>query len=117
MECPIDGILNDPRCAYCKAFRGKRDDSTIFVEVGEWGTQTFGNSTDHAKLTHLRKELDELLADPGNGEEMADMVMILSHLAYTYDIDLMAEIRRKLEICRARTWGPPDADGVIEHAR
>ena len=117
MECPIDGILNDPRCAYCRAFRGDRDDSTIFVEVGEWGSRTFGNSSDQSKLAHLAKEFDELRADPGSGEEMADMVMILSHLAYTWDIDLMAEIRRKLEICRARKWGKPDADGVIEHIR
>lgn len=116
-RCPIDGILNDPRCAYCRAFRGMRDERTIFVEVGEWGAETFPVSTDHAKLKHLEKELAELKAAPASGEEMADMVMILSHLAYAHGIDLMAEIGKKLEVCRARRWGQPDADGVIEHVR
>lgn len=115
--CPIDGPLNDPRCAYCRAFRGERSDDTLLVEVGEWGAQTFPASTDRAKLAHLAKEFDELKADPSSGEEMADMVMILSHLAYAHGIDLMAEIRRKLAVCRGRRWGDPDADGVVEHIR
>jgi hypothetical protein len=115
--CPIDGILNDPRCAYCRAFRGMRDAQTIFVEVGEWGAETFPASTDQAKLAHLAKEFDELRAAPSSGEEMADMVMILSHLAYAHGVDLMAEIGKKLEVCRARRWGRPDAEGVVEHIR
>jgi NTP pyrophosphatase (non-canonical NTP hydrolase) len=90
---------------------------TIFLEIGEWGEQTFPRSTDHSKLTHLAKEFEELKADPTSGEEMADMVMLISHLAYAHGIDLMAELQRKLRICRARHWGLPDLDGVVEHIR
>ena len=30
---------------------------------------------------------------------------------------LFAEVERKLAICRTRTWGPPDENGVVEHVR
>jgi NTP pyrophosphatase (non-canonical NTP hydrolase) len=115
--CPIDRFLNDPRCAYCRTIVGLYDDRTVFVEIGEWGAETFPASTDHSKLTHLFLEVGELKARPASGEEMADVVMLVSHLAYAHGVDLMAEIRKKLEICRARTWGEPDADGVVEHVR
>ena len=89
----------------------------LFREVAEWGATTFPKSTDHAKLTHLDKEVAELHAAPSSGEEMADVVMILCHLAYAHGVDMADEIRRKLAICRTRTWGEPDADGCVEHVR
>ena len=89
----------------------------VFSEVGAWGAETFPASTDASKLKHLMKEVAELAANPSSAEEMADVVMLVSHLAYAHGIDLTAAIRYKLEICRQRTWGEPDADGVVEHVR
>jgi hypothetical protein len=90
---------------------------TLFRAIGEWGDRTFPASTDHSKLIHLAKEFDELREDPGSGEEMADMVMLIAHIAYSHGIDLLAEIERKFQIVQARQWGEPDADGVVEHIR
>lgn len=93
------------------------DAAGLFREIAAWGNRTFPTSTDRAKLVHLGKELAELEAEPSSGEEMADMVMILVHLAHAHNVDLLAEIRQKFDIVQQRLWGPPDADGVVEHIR
>lgn len=89
----------------------------LFAEVADWADETFPGSQPAAKVAHLRKEVEELEADPTNGEEMADCLMILVHLARGTGIDLKAELRRKLAINRGRQWGAPDARGVVEHIR
>lgn len=89
----------------------------IFQRVGRWGAATFPASTDWAKLVHLRKELAELEERPDSAEEMADVVMLVCHLAHAHGVDLAAAIDWKLDICQRRIWGPPDADGVVEHVR
>lgn len=89
----------------------------LFQRVADWADVTFPASTDHSKLAHLRKELAELEERPDSAEEMAGVVMLVCHLARAHGVDLAAAIEQKLAICRARTWGAPDADGVVEHVR
>jgi hypothetical protein len=89
----------------------------VLAEVVAWGRETFPTSTDRSKIAHLRKEVDELAERPMDGTEMADVLMILAHLAGAYDVDLTTMVRHKLAVCRTRTWGAPDADGVVEHVR
>lgn len=99
----------------------------LLAEVEAWGHQTFPASTDHAKLIHLREEIGELLAEPGSAEETADCVMILAHLlgangtaALVRSLsrkgvgEIFTAIEAKLAICRQRTWGQPDEDGVVK---
>lgn len=95
-----------------------------------WANETFPESGDHAKVSHLREEFAELVAEPSSGEELADVLMILSHLFGAEAVAALVvaiasrrvagiadEVARKLEICRARTWGPPDANGVCHSVR
>lgn len=89
----------------------------VLAEVVAWGRETFPQSTDASKVAHLLKEVKELERQPSSPEEMADVLMILAHLAGAHNVDLAAEISRKLSICREREWGGPDADGVVEHVR
>ena len=84
-------------------------------EVSEWAAKTFPHQTPRSKISHLRKEIEELADDDGNGEEMADCFILLLNLAEMAGVDLMTEAQRKMEINRNRTWGAPDADGVCQH--
>lgn len=86
-------------------------------EVSAWAAETFPHQTPHSKMTHLRKEIDELAEDTSDGEEMADCFILLLNLAEMAGVDLMAEARRKMEINRKRKWGAPDADGVCFHVK
>jgi NTP pyrophosphatase (non-canonical NTP hydrolase) len=89
--------------------------------VGAWGDATFGAAqTVPGILAHLRRELAELTdaATPENvREEAADVLILLLGLAHQSGFDLLQEGERKLAINQARTWAPPDAEGVISHVQ
>ncbi len=83
--------------------------------VSEWAGRVFPQSTQQCRLEHLGRELKELEADPTSGEEMADMGLILLHMAQEAGVDLGVEMRKKHEINQWRKWGQPDAQGVVHH--
>lgn len=82
-------------------------------EVIAWANQTFRQATAESKATHLCREAAELRNNPTDLSEMADVFILLSHLSAGHD--LAAAVRGKLEVNRGRTWGEPDAEGVVEH--
>lgn len=84
-------------------------------DVAEWAEQAFPGQTAKSKADHLVDEARELADDPSNGEEMADVFILLLHIAYMGDVDLMLEARKKMAKNRLRQWGPPDARGVCHH--
>ena len=67
------------------------------------------------RIKHLKKEVEELENSSyvDSPEELADCFLLLLHLSYLRDIDLLKEARKKMNINRAREWGEPDKDGVI----
>lgn len=82
-------------------------------EAIAWGNRTFTQSTAASKAAHLLREAHELRSAPHDVEEMADVFLLLAHLSD--GIDLAGAVRAKLEKNRRRRWGPPDAEGVVEH--
>lgn len=90
-------------------------------EVGEWGDKTFPVSTVSSVLAHFQKEVKELVEAYSNGQadpsEIADCQLLLIHLAHKTGASIRDEVRRKFEINKARKWGKPDAQGVVEHVR
>lgn len=73
-----------------------------------------------APAAHLVKEANELRDNPRDIMEMADCMNLLMdtcrRAGYTAT-DLLDAVDRKLDILPGRKWGPPDANGVIEHIR
>lgn len=86
-------------------------------DIRAWGETTFPSSNPSSTAEHLRREADELLVNPMNGEEMADVFHLLVQLARVTDVDLTAEVARKFAINLRREWQQPDAAGVVEHVR
>ena len=89
----------------------------LTLEIGKWAEATFPDSTPETIIIHLTREVIELCKRPASGEEMADVLLLLLHLAFKQGVDLTAEVRSKFVINQGRTWGKPDPDGVIEHIR
>lgn len=93
------------------------------AEVGQWGEKTFPGSTFESIVAHLVEEADELdralrLAHPVDiEEEAADCFLLIVQLAHKLELDLMRAARAKLAINRRRTWGEPDARGVVHHVK
>lgn len=82
-------------------------------EVNLWQRDTFLERTPSSIAAHLVKEARELQKAPDDLEEMADVALLLFGLAD--GLDLVGAIRAKLEKNKRRTWGEPDAAGVVEH--
>lgn len=88
--------------------------------LGEWADTTFpGQRTTMRCLLHLKKEVEEVIAEPDDRMEYADCFMLLLDAARKAGIspdDLIKVSYEKLEICKKRKWKAPDKDGVILHA-
>lgn len=80
--------------------------------VADWAQATFGAAGSNMRVaSRANEEMAELLralasddAHPKAAEEVADVVIVLLRLADRLDVDLMAEIDRKMTINRARQW-------------
>jgi hypothetical protein len=79
------------------------------------GERDVYEATAASKAAHLAREAEELRNDPADVREMADVFLLLSHISDGYD--LVAAAREKLEENKRRSWGQPDAEGVVEHVR
>lgn len=96
----------------------------VTAEYLTWARETFPGERTLEAAKHLVREAEELRDDPTNGEEHADVWMLamfvadrVKQSAAVHGIDFVSEIVRKTAVNRARTWGEPDADGVVEHIR
>lgn len=82
-----------------------------------WSLRQFPGSTPASVAAHIRKEAAELAAEPTSAEELADIVALAFHSAARQGFDLTGTLAAKLPVLKARTWGEPDADGVVEHVK
>jgi hypothetical protein len=105
---------------------GERPDvDALQSECCEWTFATFGTPEQRGPfgpLDHLRKEIDEILADPSDVVEFVDAYMLLQDATARAGhrmSDVIAGVRPKLAINKQRKWPPfnPDASGAVEHIR
>lgn len=117
--------LRDRGCSGLKTVRVQSvmDIEDLKAEICAWQKQTFGHlrpDSLRSTLKHMRKEIDELLEDPCDLEEYADLLILL--FGCLGDInrsfsDLLRAVMFKMEKNKKRKWGKPDKDGIIEHVR
>lgn len=92
----------------------------VLAEVNAWQAVTFPRATPASVAEHLRREVMELVNDPTDTAELADVVFLVVGLAYELGLDmttLAAVVAQKLAVNRARSWSQPDEHGVVEHIR
>lgn len=91
----------------------------VVEDILAWQIETFPKRTPHSITKHLLKEAHELHAAPTDDEEWADVFFLCAALIHdgtpNAPRDLISALRAKLAKNKARTWGTPDADGVVEH--
>jgi NTP pyrophosphatase (non-canonical NTP hydrolase) len=91
--------------------------------VGRWAERTFPDSTPSSIIKHMKKEVRELeyAARYESHEkycmELADIFLMLMHLAYKAGTNLIFRAFKKHAINKLRRWGKPDKYGVVEHIR
>lgn len=104
-----------------KFLRDKIEESTleggVWSESVPWSDQTFPLSTPQSIANHLLSEAEELAADPYDAKEIADIALLLGHLASKVDVNVASVARQKFEVNQKREWGKPNERGFVEHVR
>lgn len=84
----------------------------------KWSRETFGESSMESNIDHLRDELAEIIENPTDIEEWADVMLLymnaLSFVDFTMD-DVLEAVHKKYEKNNKRKWGKPDDRGVVKH--
>lgn len=99
-----------------QAAQARKSLDQLIQEIVAWQRETFKDGTEEGRIEHFKKEIDEYLADPSNGEEASDVFMLFIAIISNRGIDLNAEAARKLAINKQRTWVKND-QGFSEHVR
>lgn len=92
----------------------------LFAEVAEWSEKTFGSRGPIGSLKHLKKEIDEILADPTDKVEFADAQILLFDAAWRAGIshdELFQIAFDKMEVNRDRIYPAVVGDEPCEHDR
>lgn len=97
--------------------------STTVTTHRNWSDETFGPRSEKGPigpLKHLKKEVDEVLEDPHEIEEYADLAFLLLdslHRAGFDCADLDSAMARKMDVLKARVYPKGDPDEPAEHDR
>jgi hypothetical protein len=91
----------------------------LHIRVIDMQLKHFPQSTVQSLLKHLRKEVDEVMKNPQDDSEWADLVILLLGAAWRAQRtpwDLMHYAHEKMHINETREWpSEPDADGIYHH--
>lgn len=90
-----------------------------YASVGDWAIAQFGRGKPLACYAKLGEEFGELARPLQKQQydkailEMADMVIVLSHMAASLGLDLQRAVDEKMMVNKARTWvRTPEGTGV-----
>jgi NTP pyrophosphatase (non-canonical NTP hydrolase) len=83
-------------------------------EIVVWADEVFPDRDETSALLKLFEEVGELVRDPSQPGEYADICIMIFDLAHMHDIDLSAAIREKIEINKRRSW-TKTATGTLQH--
>jgi hypothetical protein len=104
--------------------RDRVDDMYEFIDqYGAWARITFPLSDEASIIAHLRSEVTKELEPGCDITELADVFLLLAHLAYfrklkrpARDNDLPGAIARKARINKERKWAQkPNKEGFFPH--
>lgn len=85
----------------------------LIASYGQWAMDTFKKANVASTLEHLKLEVAELERKPDDASEMADVVLLVMHLAHRQGLDLSAAILRKFEENKQRNWS--EGQGGLYH--
>lgn len=90
------------------------DIQQLTAKVVEWADSVFPERRPESALLKLFEEVGELVKDPSDGSEYADIMIMMLDLAHMHNIDIEMETLVKLEINRTRNWAKSKT-GTLQH--
>lgn len=93
------------------------DINQLMDEVHDWAEATFPDRTDASILLKMYSELGEVMENPTDALEHADVFILLLDYAKRNNVNIGAAIREKLEINKQRKWEMDVGIGVMRHVK
>ena len=115
-RCEAD---NTALAGACEEGEGVVTFEELLRDTGEWADINLPNEDVVGKLTHLKEEVDEVLATPDDVEEWADCFMLLYDALRKQGLpfrEVQTAMERKLEKNRLRVW-EETSPGVYHHVK
>jgi len=81
-----------------------------------WADEVHPNRDPFVTLKKLLSEIEELQERPGDGYELADVMILLLDLCHLTGVDITKTVHWKMQINEGRTWELQD-DGTLQHRR
>jgi hypothetical protein len=88
----------------------------VIERVYSWTDCAFPEASGDSFIIKARTEWNELLADPDDPEEAADVILCLFAGWHRKGVDLLSVLNRKLDINENRTW-ELQSDGTYQHVK
>lgn len=88
-------------------------------QVVEWADSAFPDRTSQSTFLKLFEEIGEVLREPTNHEEWADVFILMLDVMSRFGVsgdDVEVAIQLKLEKNRQRNWAKNDV-GIMQHTR
>lgn len=86
----------------------------VFGYINQWADRVFPNRTDGSIMLKMFEEFGEFVGSP-NGQEAADVFILLADLCMRNDIDLLKEVHRKMVVNMNREWQINERTGIMKH--
>lgn len=86
----------------------------LATEIHDWANATFPDRPTHSAWVKLFEEIGEVIKDPDDPLEWADVFILLMDLTKIHRIDIAGAVRDKIRINRERKWAV-DSRGLMSH--
>ena len=87
------------------------------LSIGQWADSVFPERTTASALLKLYSELGEYIRDPSNGEELADILIMMIDLANLNGIDIQEAMWAKHQKNINRKWKVCPVMGTMSHVK
>lgn len=82
--------------------------------IKRWADDVFPDRTIQSAALKLYEEIGEMLRDPTNADEHADIYIMMFDLSHKFNVDIAAAVRRKMAINVKRSWKTTPT-GTLQH--
>lgn len=94
----------------------KSDIRELTEYITNWADSVYPNRDPFVTLKKLLEEIEELQTRPGDGYELADVMVLLLDLCHLTGVDIVKAVHWKMKINEGRTWELRD-DGTLHHKK
>ena len=108
--------VEEPEKAIDEAIKGclKQDIADLTEGIVKWADEAFPDRQPSSAMLKLFEEIGELVRDPSNASEYADICIMLFDLANMHGVDLTQAICDKMLVNKSRRW-KQTASGTMQH--